>query len=419
MIFRLALRNSWRNGRRTALAGLAIATSFALLLVFLGFGDGIHEKMADIGVRMGLGDVLVEAEGHDDSSSLDHLVAGADALRAELLAVPGVEEVAVRLRTDALITAGATSVGVSVSGVDPEVEPRISAIDTPRSMIAGAALSPEIGLRPKSQLPPIVIGRDLARALGAGVGDRVTLTLRPAGGGDTESGAYEVHGIFATGVRDVDAFWTEIPLADARRIVGADGRASVLSVFLGSISDTAEAAPRIARALEGRGVVVRTWMQAAPDLYSFIVVDEGGLYAMMAIVFVVVAAGILNTLLMSILERTQEFGVLLALGATPSRVVGIVLGEALVLGLVSGATGLAVGLAVNHHFATVGVDLGAFLDSSYETSGVLMPKHVLSHLYPEKVWWSSVVILGLVMAGALYPALRAARLEPMEAIRHE
>jgi ABC-type lipoprotein release transport system permease subunit len=419
MILRLALRNSLRSRRRTALAALAISSSFALLLILLGIGDGIHEKMAEIGVGMGLGDVLVQQAGYADDPKLDRSLQSPDALRRTLLGLPKVREVAPRLRSDALLTAGATSVGVALSGVEPAIEPHISKIDTPASMVAGSALASEPGPRPKSELPPIVIGRELSRALGAVVGDRVTLTLRPAGGGETKSGAFQVHGIFATGVRDIDAGWAEVPLTDAQRLCGVEGGVSVLSVFLDHVGDAAQASADIRQALKGHGVEVQSWMQAAPDLYAFIVVDQGGLYAMMAIVFVVVAAGILNTLLMSILERTREFGVLLALGATPRRVVAIVLSEALVLGLVAGGAGLLLGLLGNHYFATTGIDLQKLMGQSFEASGVLMPKHFFSHLSPAKVWWSSVVILGLVILGAAYPAVRAARLEPLEAIRHE
>ncbi len=419
MILRLALRNSLRNRRRTLLTALAISLSFALLIVFLGIGDGVHEKMADIGVSMGLGDVVVHHQGYSDDPTLDRLIVDPARNRAAMLRVPGVTQVAPRLRTDALITAGATSIGVALSGVDPAIEPSVSKIDTPASMIAGHALAPPAHPRALSELPPVVVGKELAHTLGVQVGDRVTLTLRPAGGGDTHSGAYEVRGVFATGVHEIDAFWVEIPLADAQRLAGAGNGVTMLAAFLDNVAQTQAATGRIQHALAGEPLEVLSWMQAAPDLYAIIAVDEGGLYVMMAIVFIVVAAGILNTLLMSVMERTREFGVLLALGTTPRRIVGIVLGEAFVLGVVATLAGLALGLAGNHHFATTGVDLQSMMGSNVETSGILLPKHFYAHLYAAKVAWSSAVILGLVMIGAAYPALRAARLEPVEAIRHE
>ncbi len=419
MVFQLAFRNSLRNRRRTLLTAVAISLSFAMLLVFLGIGDGVHENMAEIGVSMGLGDVVVHAQGYSDDPTLDRLIKDPGKLEKAMRNVPGVQHVAARLRTDALITAGATSVGVELSGVDPAVESTVSKIDSPEAIIAGHALAPEKGPRPRSALPPVVIGKELAHTLDVQVGDRVTLTLRPAGGGDTRSGAYEVHGIFSTGIQEFDAFWAEVPLSDAQRLAAAGHGVTMLAAVLDNISNTPEATASVQKALTGDNAEVLSWMKAAPDLYSFIVVDEGGLYVMMAIVFVVVAAGILNTLLMSVLERTREFGVMLALGTTPGRVLAIVLSEAFMLGLFATAIGLGIGLLANHHFATVGIDIKDWYGSNSEMGGILLPKQVYAHLYLSKVLWSSAIILGLVMLGAVYPALRAARLQPVEAIRHE
>jgi ABC-type antimicrobial peptide transport system permease subunit len=120
-----------------------------------------------------------------------------------------------------------------------------------------------------------------------------------------------------------------------------------------------------------------------------------------------------------VVERTREFGVLLALGTTPRQIVAIVLTEASLLGVAATLAGLAVGLAVNQHFAVVGYDLTQWMGKTYEASGILIPKQFFPQLDPTKVAISAAVIFGLVMAGAAYPALRAARLEPVEAIRHE
>jgi ABC-type lipoprotein release transport system permease subunit len=418
MILRLALRNTLRNVRRTALTAVAVALSFALLIVFLGLSDGAHENMAEIGVSMGLGDVVVQATGYAEDPSLARLVHDPVRLRERLLRKAGVREVATRLRSDALLTAGATSVGVALSGVDPKAEARVSKIDRQSSMRAGQALAPRSGPRSQSELPPIVIGQKLAQTLVVDVGDRVTLTLRPAGKGDTRSAAFAVRGIFATGVDDVDAFWAEIPLEDAQRLTGVGDRATSLALLLDNIGSTSAVAQSLRAELSGEPVEVLSWMQAAPDLYTAIVVDEGGMYVMMLIVFVVVATGILNTLLMSVVERLREFGVLLALGATPLRIAALVLCEALVLGLCAMSVGLALGLAVNHRLTTLGVDI-AGSGSGFETSGILLPSRLYSHLYPHKVVVSSGIILGLVLLGAAYPALRAATEKPVEAMRHD
>jgi ABC-type antimicrobial peptide transport system permease subunit len=163
---------------------------------------------------------------------------------------------------------------------------------------------------------------------------------------------------------------------------------------------------------------VLPWSRAAPDLYAAIVLDEGGLYLLMVIVFVVVAAGILNTILMSVMERTKEFGVFLALGATPRSLVQVVLAEATLLGVLSVGLGLALGFWGHHYFATEGLNFREVFGASYEASGILLPDKFYSILAPVQVIRSALVIVALVLIGAVYPAARAARLQPMEAIRH-
>jgi lipoprotein-releasing system permease protein len=418
MVFRLALRNALRNRRRTLLTALAISLSFALLIVFTGIADGAHEKIAELGVSMGLGDVVVQARGYEDDPTLDHLIRDPNRVERALAGLPGVAHVAPRLRTEGLIESGTTSLGVTVSGVDPAVEPLASKIDTPTSMIAGHCLEPE-PQRPAGELVPIVLGAELAKTLDVHVGDRVTLTVSPVGGGEARTGAFRVGGIFKTGVEEVDAFWVEMPLDAAQTLIGAGHGVTMVAALLHNISNTPQATERARASLSDASLEVLPWTTAAPDLHSAIVIDEGYMYLMMAIVFVVVAAGILNTLLMGVLERTHEFGVLLALGTSPRRVVGIVLAEAVLLGLGSVAVGLGLGLLGNHHFATVGFDVASALGGNFEASGVLLPKRLYAHLWPCKVVWSSIVIVALVVLGAVYPAFRAARLQPVEAIRHE
>lgn len=419
MIFKLAARNSLRNRRRTALTAAAVILSFALLIVFTGMGDGAHETMAEIGVSMGLGDVIVQARGYQEDPSLDRIFEDDPKLRKTISELPGVVHVAPRLRSDALITAGATSVGIQLSGVDPSIEGLVSKIDTPASVVQGKALLPRAQPAPRSEAPPIVIGKELAQTLGLAPGDRVTLTLRPRGGGDSRSGAFRVHGIFETGVHEVDAFWAEVPLAEAQALAGAEHRLSMLAVLLENVGDTPTASAELSRALAKRPLEVLPWMEAAPELYAVIAVDEGGMYLMMAILFIVVAAGVLNALLMSVVERTREFGILLAVGASPGRVVAIVLCEALLLGVVSVAIGLALGLAINHHFETTGFDIQGAMGSDFQTSGILLPTRLYSKLALNKIVWSSLVIVALVILGAVYPAIRAAKLAPVEAISHE
>ncbi len=421
MVLRVAFRNVLRQRRRTALTALAIVASFALLIVLTGFADGAHEQMAQIGVRMGLGDVVVHAEGYRDDPSVDRTIAdpAAVAAAARGMGIP-LDGVAPRLQTTGLTQAGSTGVGTVVWGVDPAVEGKLSKVGSPASIVDGAALDAADTSPPTGRPPPVVIGKELAHELGARVDDRITVTIQPAKNGAAEApamrtGAFLVKGIYATGVRDVDAHVVLVPLGVLQHLAGVGHRVTTVAVLLHDTRRAQEAAAALDARLRGGGVEVLPWQKAAPELYATIVLDEAGMYLMMAIVYVVVAAGILNTILLSVMERTREFGVLLAVGATPARIVSIVMTESVLLGVGSVVLGLVLGLLGNHYLTVHGIALDA---GQLEASGVLLPTHYYADLAPQKVVVSALVVFGIVVLSALYPAIRAARLQPVEAMHH-
>ena len=418
MLLRIALRNLLRQRRRTAILMITIVFSFAMLLVFTGLADGAHQAMADIGVRMGLGHVVVYPAGYRDDPSLDRLIEDRSAIDAAIGKLgPGVAHVAPRLRTDGLVQAGATSIGVTISGGDPAIEPLVSHISSKSALVQGGSLA-TCSHGGAGELPPALLGEELAKSLAVHVGDRIALSVRPRASKEMRLGAFEVCGVFRTGVREVDSFWVEIPLEEAQHLANAGHGVTMLAVLLTNADAATSVAGRLATSLRGHPVEVLPWQKAAPDLYAAISVDESGMYVFMIIIFVVVAAGILNALLMSVLERTREFGVLLALGAAPLQVIAVVLYEAVALGIASVAAGLAVGLGINHYLATHGLDYKELFGQNVQAGGILLPDKFFSVLAADKVVWSTVVVLGLVILGAAYPAIHAARFQPTKAMHH-
>jgi ABC-type lipoprotein release transport system permease subunit len=418
MLLRIALRNLLRQRRRTLILMVTIVFSFAMLLVFTGLADGAHSAMADVGVRMGLGHVIVYPAGYREDPSLDRLIEDRGAVDAAIGKLgAGVVHVAPRIRTDGLVQAGATSIGVTISGGDPAIEPLVSHISSKQALVQGGTLA-SCGHRDPGELPPALIGQELAKSLAVHVGDRIALSVRPRASKEMRLGAFEVCGVFETGVREVDSFWVEIELGEAQHLANAGDGVTMVALLLRDAGAAGAVADRLASSLRGRAVEVLPWQEAAPELYAAISVDESGMYVFMIIIFVVVAAGILNALLMSVLERTREFGVLLALGAAPRQVIAIVLYEAIALGLASVAAGLAVGLGLDHYLATHGLDYKELFGQSVQAGGILLPDKFYAVLAPDKVVWSTVVVLGLVILGAAYPAIHAARFQPTKAMHH-
>jgi len=167
----------------------------------------------------------------------------------------------------------------------------------------------------------------------------------------------------------------------------------------------------------GATLEVLPWQRTLRELYEAIVLDDLGFFLMMAIIFVIVAIGIFNTVLMSVVERTRELGVMMAIGTSKRRLFAIVLAEAAVLAVVAAAVGVALGVGIHLYFLHHGLDISA-LFGDMQVAGIVISGTMYSQLSAgDVVLWTAVVI-AIVLVSALYPATRVTRLDPLEAMRH-
>ncbi len=420
----LALRIGWRSfvrhRRRSAITLSAIALGLAMMLFFVGMGTDSHAKMADMGIRLGSGHVLVEAKDYPSEQSpeasftrYEEVVRRAESLEEARVAAP-------RLSASGLVTAGAKSTSVFVVGVDPTREPRASSIAAPEARVAGSFLTPSANRRFENAPGDAYLGNSLATHLGVEVGDRIVITVSPVDADNPKSAAFQVVGLFETGIEDLDRSQVQIDLTDAQKLLNVEGSVTQVAVLLGDLDATDGVTAALARELVSRNeLVVLPWPAVLKELHDAIVLDDVGMYLMMAIIFVIVALGIFNTVLMSVTERTREIGVMMAIGTSRWRVFSSVLAESAVLAIASTIVGLALGLAGHLAMAHYGIDVTSFTGGQdYEISGVVLRGRIYSRLSFDVVAEWTLVVIGLVIASAIYPAYRAARLEPVEAMRH-
>ncbi len=420
LIHRLAIRNLMRNRRRSILTALIIIATTALMTVFQGLSDGGHRAMIDVGVRMGLGHLVINSPAYLQDPSLKNLIHDPGALTRDLEnRLPEVEHAVPRLRINALIQAGGNTVAITASGVVPEQEVVVSGIADKRSIQDGVTLA-EDTTRERNGLPGIVFGDRLAKALGVGLGDRVTLTVKPADGDEFSRDAFELVGIYRTGMLELDGFWAEIPLDKAQRLARTPDQVSVVALYVKDDRELKSIRSKLESELSSRSqsLSVQTWNQAAPELNSAVTLDAAGMTLMQVIVYVVVAAGILNTVVLSVMRRTREFGMMLALGSPPSVVVRVVLLEATYLTVISLALGYLAGLSMHTYFATEGLNFREIFGTSFEAGGVMLPDRFYSVVSPLKIAMSALFIFVLTLLVSTFPAIRAGKQSPLESIRH-
>ncbi len=424
LLAKLSWRNLWRNPRGTALTALALGLGLALLLISLGLLDGGHEQTIAAGVRFGPGHVVIQAKGYQASGSDELLLPAQVVLKAETFLQspkmkPIVRGVNPRLLATGLLSSSANSSGVRITGVIPQDEPAVSLI--PERLVEGTYLSND---KPSD----VVIGADLANKLEVKIGSRVVLMTQAfrqpgnepkngAGGEEMQSTLLRVRGIFRTGLQAVDANIINLPLPAVQALLGIpDGQVTQVAILLQQEGDSPMVARALRKQLTGEPVEVLTWRESLPMLAQILGLDHAFNYIMNGVILAMVGLGILNTILMRVLERRYEFGVSKALGLRPRQLAMMVVGESLALTAISLALGLVLGLSVEHYFATAGLDLRWVFKTGLPPALVFDPI-LYSRLSLNRIVWSVSIVFIMATIISFYPAVKAARTHLPDALK--
>ena len=405
LVLRLAWRNLWRQPRRTWLTTGAMVFSNVLLVFMISLQFGMYGMMIDNTLRVLTGHLQVQAVGYKDEhkmrQTVPDVVGLAETLRRELAH----DAVAPRALAFALASSKDRTYGVQIAGVDPVHEPLVSSI--PGLVHAGTYLSdPDAG--------DIVLGSVLARNLRVGVGDEITL-LGSGLDGSFAAAVVTVAGIFETGVAALDRGLAEIPLVYFQDVFFMEGAGHEVVVSAGNLEAAALLTRRTRDLLDGRsGLAVHDWDALEPGLRQAIKADISSAFFMYGILVILVAFSVMNTQLMSVLERTREFGIVMALGISPGRLGRLVLLETALMGFMGFMGGAMLGALVTGWFAANGF--------SYPGMDELAANFNLpSRVYPPVAFLPTVlgplVVFLFSMLSALYPALRLNWLHPVEAMR--
>ncbi len=405
------------------MTALALGLGLALLLISLGLLDGGHEQTIANGVRFGPGDVAIQAKGFQDTGSQELLLpARVVSTINEFLQTDSMKQVLLgaspRLLATGLLSSAANSASVTIIGVIPREERAVSLI--PQRMIEGTYLSDD---KPTG----IVIGADVARKLEVKTGSKVVLMtqavrqpetkVKDVTGGEMQSTLLRVKGIFRTGIEAVDADVIHLPLPVAQTLLGVpDNQVTQVALFLRHEGDSLMVAKSLRKRLAGDPVEVLTWRESMPMLAQILGLDHAFNYVMNGVVLAMVGLGILNTILMRVLERRYEFGVCKALGLRPAQLAMMIVGESLALTAISLTFGLALGLSVEHYFATAGLDLRLVFRTGLPRALVVDPI-LYSRLSPARIVSSVMIVFIMATVISFYPALKAARTKLPDALK--
>ena len=404
---RIAWRNLWRNPRRTALALAAIGLSTALVLTYNGVLRAYGDWMVETITGPMLGDVQVHAPGWRKERGLDRTLPHAAATVETLRRDPAVAAASARVYAPVLVALGEEGFAAVVVGIEPEVEAR------PMGLLEASAT------RPAGR--GVLIGRKLATVMGVRVGDEIALVGQGIDGSFAND-LYSVTALIETPVDLINRQAIIMELGEAQRLfVMTDEVHEIVIRGHGADTDGGVALSRHIASLPAfAGAEVLGWHALAPDLASIVELVGVVWIFMLALVFVAAAAGIANTMLISTFERTREFGMLLALGVRPLRLTGMIVLEALALALVGVALGFALGGGVVLIFHRVGFDLAQLTGrgpSEISFAGMNWTLKLFPKLATVDLVRTFVAVVVTALVASAWPAIRAARLQPVTALR--
>jgi len=402
---RMAWRNLWRHGRRTWLTVGAMVFSNTLLVFSISLQFGSYEMMIDNSLQVYSGHLQLQHPRYLDEPkmryALPDVAASAERLRAEL----GLTSISARAAGFALASSNERSYGLQIFGVDAKHEPLVSTL--PGLIEQGRYLAP-------GGSAEIVIGSVLARNLKIEPGDE--LSFLGSGFDDSfAAGVVRVVGIFKSGIAELDRSMAQVNLGYFQDVFAMQQRGHSIVIRAPHIDAVEQLQTRVATLLgDETKVALRHWDDLQPGLKQAIQADMTSAWFMYIVLIVLVAFSVLNTQLMSVLERTREFGTMMALGLRPSRLARLVVLE----------TGMMTGLGL-----LLGITLGALITWYVSLVGFSYPgmaEMAVKFNLPERMYPAisiisltlgpGIVALGSLLA-AIYPASRLNRLLPVEAMR--
>lgn len=405
LVFRLAWRNLWRHPKRTWLTTGAMIFSNVLLVFMISIQFGMYDLMIDNTLQSFTGHLQIQAPGYKDDQKMRQTVADIGQLAESLRTTLASDDIAARGSSFALVSSDDRSYGIAVMGVEPGFEKNVSTI--PGLIVKGHFLD-------DTAAAEIIIGAALARNLRAELGDELTL-LGSGRDGSFAAAVVTITGIFESGIADIDRSIAEIPLGFFQDMFYMEGAGHQVVINAPIIDDVPELQRQVGSLLPaGQNLIVHDWDALQPGLKQAIRADMSSAFFMYGILVILVAFSVLNTQLMSVLERTHEFGIVMALGLTPGRLGRLVLLETAIMGALGLLVGALLGALLTFYFSVNGF---AYPGMEEMAAKFNLPARFFPQLSVLTLLSGPLVVFLFTILSALYPAFRLHWLHPVEAMR--
>ncbi|MEN8154084.1 MAG: FtsX-like permease family protein [Acidobacteriota bacterium] len=402
IILKIAFRNIFRQKRRSILTALSMFGGFFLSAFFIGFSDGSYNNIIRMFTGNNMGHIQIHAASYLEKPSLYKTINNYEKVLKDLSGIKGIKSFAPRLYTAGIVSVEEKSSGVRINGIDQEKEIRTTNFD--KKIIKGNVFSGD-------EAGEVIIGEGLAKILKAGIGQELVIVSQGADG-SIANDAYTIKGISKSGNDIEDRITIYLPLKVAQELFVLEGRVHEIAVTIGNLNYVQNINDLITEKLDSEEIEAVPWQIFAKSFYDAMKADEAGMWVMLLIIMFVVAIGVLNTVLMSVLERRREYGVLKAMGTKPMDIIKLILIEINILAVICIILGSIAGYGINLYLSKNGIAIPepityGGMKFQYMTSEI----NLRSFLIPAFTVFLSATIVGF------FPALKASKTDPAKSMR--
>lgn len=402
LTLRIAFRNIFRQKRRSVLTTLTMLGGFALAAISIAWSDGSYSNVINMFTRNQMGHIQIHREGFLKRRSIYKTIDNFDIIKGKLHTVDGVEAFSPRLYSAGLASVGEKSSAVQITGIDPVMENQATRFD--KKITSGETLAKD----PDHQ---VIIGEGLATRLEADLGDELVIVSQAADG-SIANDLYHITGIMSSGSEAADQIMLYMHLGDAQELFVLQGRIHEICIVAEKLREVPEVAAQIETVVADPGLEVETWKEFAASFYRAMKADQKGSWIMLFVIALVVAVGVLNTVLMTVLERRREYGVLRAVGTAPSRIFRLVILEVLIMAVIGICLGFGVSLVVNYYLSIDGIAMPEPM-----TYGGIEFSHMYTEINARSYYIPALTVIFTAFIVSIFPAARAARVAPARAMR--
>jgi len=409
MLLAIAWRNLWRNKLRSSVIFVSIAVGIIGAVFSGGFMAGMADQRENAAIANEVSNIQIHNPKFLLNEEAKYMVPAAQQKVKEIEKIPQVKGVSLRLKVTGMASSANAGAGITIRGVNIGQELKVS--DIKDHIIKGSFLA-------QNDKFPVVLGQKLSHKLDLGLGDKLIITLSDSAGTIT-SGAFNIVGIYKTSNTQFDESNVFVKKSDLAKLVGYPVTAgNEIAIRLYSNLDTPMVVKELDKMMSGeiqsKKIIIQSWDQIQPLLKSMVEMMDYFSYLFLIIIMAALAFAIINTMLMAVMERTREIGMLMALGMNKRKIFNMILLETIFLSIIGAVVGVGLSILIVHYYATYGFDLSS---SAAGLNAFGYSTRIFFRVSNEFYFISLVLVVIIAIISGISPALKALKLQPATAIR--